>query len=121
MSSSAISELSSFREYVGNRIADGEVGLSPEQALSDWRELQESGRLGRLGTQHYWSEHRKYGEFWRLLYGTGARSLPRKGQTRQQVALVSAAANFSAVRSTAGSECPGYTGASNSRVSWRVR
>ncbi|MEJ7592273.1 MAG: hypothetical protein WKF77_12045 [Planctomycetaceae bacterium] len=42
MSSSAISELSSFREYLDNRIADGEAGLSPEQALSDWRELQES-------------------------------------------------------------------------------
>lgn len=42
MSSSAISELSSFREYLDNRIADGDKGLSPEQALSDWRELQES-------------------------------------------------------------------------------
>ncbi len=49
MSSSAISELSSFREYLGNRIADGEVGLSPEQALSDWRELQESVASIRRG------------------------------------------------------------------------
>ena len=42
MSSPAISELSSFREYLDNRIADGETELSPEQALSNWRELQES-------------------------------------------------------------------------------
>lgn len=42
MSSPAVSELSSFREYLDNRIADGETELSPEQALSDWRELQES-------------------------------------------------------------------------------
>ena len=42
MGSPAVSELSSFREYLDNRIADGETELSPEQALSDWRELQES-------------------------------------------------------------------------------
>jgi predicted transcriptional regulator len=42
MSSPAVSELSSFREYLDNRIADGETELSPEQALSDRRELQES-------------------------------------------------------------------------------
>ena len=42
MSSSADSELNSFREYLDNRIADGETELSPEQALSDCRELQES-------------------------------------------------------------------------------
>ena len=34
--------LSSFRGYLDNRIADGETGLSPDRALSDWRELQES-------------------------------------------------------------------------------
>lgn len=49
MSSSAISELSSFQEYLGNRIAYGEVGLSPEQALSDWCELQESVASIRRG------------------------------------------------------------------------
>lgn len=42
MSSPAVSELSSFREYLDNRIADGETDLSPEKALSEWRELQES-------------------------------------------------------------------------------
>ncbi len=42
MSSSAISDLSSFREYLDNRIAGGDAALSPEQALSDWRDLQET-------------------------------------------------------------------------------
>lgn len=49
MSPSAISELSSFREYLDNRIAEGESELSPEQALSDWRELQESVASIRRG------------------------------------------------------------------------
>ena len=49
MSSSAISELSSFREYLDNRIADGEAELSHEQALSDWRELRESVASIRRG------------------------------------------------------------------------
>lgn len=49
MSSSAISELSSFREYLDNRIAEGSVELSPEQALSDWRELHESVASIRRG------------------------------------------------------------------------
>lgn len=42
MSSPAVSELSSFREYLDNRITDGATDLTPEQALSDWRELRAS-------------------------------------------------------------------------------
>lgn len=49
MSSPAVSELSSFREYLNKRIADGETELSSEQALSDWRELQESPASIRRG------------------------------------------------------------------------
>lgn len=49
MSSTAISELSSFREYLDNRIAGGNGGQSPEQVLSDWRELQDSLASFRRG------------------------------------------------------------------------
>lgn len=49
MSSSAISELSSFRDYLDNRIAEGGSELSPEQVLNDWRELQESASSIRRG------------------------------------------------------------------------
>lgn len=41
MSSPAISELRSFRGYLDQRIAGGEVELTPENALRDWREMQE--------------------------------------------------------------------------------
>ena len=49
MSSPAISELFSFREYLDQRIAGGEVELTPENALRDWRELQESLQSIRRG------------------------------------------------------------------------
>ena len=49
MSSPAISELLSFREYLDQRIARGEVELTPESALCDWREMQESLNSIRRG------------------------------------------------------------------------
>lgn len=49
MSSPAISELRSFREYLDQRIAGGEVELTPENALRDWREMQESLQSNRRG------------------------------------------------------------------------
>jgi hypothetical protein len=49
MSSPAISELRSFREYLDQRIAGGEVELTPENALRDWREMQESLQSIRRG------------------------------------------------------------------------
>lgn len=49
MSSLATSELSSFRDYLDQRIAGGEVELTPENALRDWRELQESLQSIRRG------------------------------------------------------------------------
>lgn len=42
MCSPAVSELSSFREYLDKGNSYGETELSPEHALRDWRELQES-------------------------------------------------------------------------------
>jgi len=49
MSSPATSDLCSFREYLNQRIAGGEFELTPENALRDWRELQESLRSIRRG------------------------------------------------------------------------
>ena len=49
MSSPAISELSRFREYLDQRIASGEAELTPENALRDWREMQESLQSIRRG------------------------------------------------------------------------
>jgi hypothetical protein len=49
MSSPAISELFSFREYLDQRIAGGEVELTPENALRDWREMHESLQSIRRG------------------------------------------------------------------------
>lgn len=49
MSSPAISELFSFREYLDQRIASGEAELTPENALRDWREMQESLQSIRRG------------------------------------------------------------------------
>ena len=49
MSSPAISELCSFREYLDQPIAGGEVELTSENALRDWRELQESLQSIRRG------------------------------------------------------------------------
>lgn len=49
MSSPAISELRSFREYLDQRIACGEVELTPENALRDWREMHESLQSIRRG------------------------------------------------------------------------
>jgi hypothetical protein len=40
MSSPAVSELCRFGEYLDQRIAGGEVELTPENALRDWREMQ---------------------------------------------------------------------------------
>jgi predicted transcriptional regulator len=49
MNPSATSELTSFREYLDQRLADGESELTPEAALRNWRELQESLQSIRLG------------------------------------------------------------------------
>ncbi len=49
MNSSATSELTSFREYLDQRIADGESGLTPENALRDWRERNETVQSIRRG------------------------------------------------------------------------
>ena len=49
MNSSATSELTRFREYLDQRISGGEVELSPEDALRDWRDLQESLQSVRRG------------------------------------------------------------------------
>jgi hypothetical protein len=49
MSSPAISELRSFCEYLDQRIAGGEVELTSENALRDWREMQESLQSIRRG------------------------------------------------------------------------
>jgi predicted transcriptional regulator len=44
-----MSELCSFREYLDQRIAGGEVELTPENALRDWREMQDSLQSIRRG------------------------------------------------------------------------
>lgn len=49
MSSPAISELFRIREYLDQRIAGGEVEPTPENALSDWREMHESLQFIRRG------------------------------------------------------------------------
>lgn len=49
MSSPALSELQSFREYLDRRIADGDVELSPENLLREWREMRESMQSVRRG------------------------------------------------------------------------
>jgi len=49
MSSPAISELRRFREYLDQRIASGEVELTPENAFRDWRDMQESLQSIRRG------------------------------------------------------------------------
>lgn len=49
MSTPAGSELFNFREYLDQRINEGEVELSPENALREWRELQESLQSIRRG------------------------------------------------------------------------
>ena len=49
MSSPAKSELCSFRDYLDQWIAGGEVELTPENALRDWREMQESLQSIRRG------------------------------------------------------------------------
>jgi len=42
MNPQATSELASFREYLDQRISDGESDLKPEVVLRDWRETQDS-------------------------------------------------------------------------------
>lgn len=49
MNPSATSELTSFREYLDQRLADGESELTPEAALRNWRELQASMQSIRRG------------------------------------------------------------------------
>jgi hypothetical protein len=49
MSSPALSELQSFREYLDRRIADGDVELSPENLLREWRDMRESMQSVRRG------------------------------------------------------------------------
>lgn len=49
MSSPALSELQSFREYLDRRITDGDVELSPENLLREWREMRESMQSVRRG------------------------------------------------------------------------
>jgi predicted transcriptional regulator len=49
MSSPAIPELCSFREYLDQRIAGREVELTPENVVRDWREMQESLQSIRCG------------------------------------------------------------------------
>ena len=49
MNPPATSDLTSFREYLDQRIADGESELTPEAALRNWRELQESLQSIRRG------------------------------------------------------------------------
>ncbi|MFO0975980.1 MAG: hypothetical protein U0996_06250 [Planctomycetaceae bacterium] len=49
MSSPALSELQNFREYLDRRIADGDIELSPENLLREWREMRESMQSVRRG------------------------------------------------------------------------
>ncbi len=49
MSSPALSELQNFREYLDRRIADGDIELSPENLLREWRDMRESMQSVRRG------------------------------------------------------------------------
>ena len=49
MSSTATTELTSFRDFLDKRIADGESELTPEAALRVWRERQETVHAIRRG------------------------------------------------------------------------
>ena len=49
MSSPAISELLSFREYLDRRIACGDAEMSPECVLREWRDMQETVQSVRRG------------------------------------------------------------------------
>ena len=49
MSIDTVSELQNFRQYLDQRFVDGSEQLSPEEALRDWREHQQTIQSIRRG------------------------------------------------------------------------
>lgn len=49
MSIDTVSELQNFHQYLDQRLTDGSEELSPEEALRDWREHQQTIQSIRRG------------------------------------------------------------------------
>lgn len=49
MSIETVTELQNFRQYLDQRLTDGSQELSPEEALRDWREHQQTIQSIRRG------------------------------------------------------------------------